>query len=103
MEDNKNAVVFIPKNAIMNVEISGDFLERCQSFLIGVCSSMSNEKLKQTFENYKDDKEPESIEEHAVFIMTPLIQAIELAAKEQSKTVTKTFTEEEIAELKKKL
>lgn len=99
--DKNQSVVFIPRDAIMNVEISGDYLARCHAFLIGVCNNMENEKLKKAFENFKDDKEPESIEEHVIFMMTPLIHAIETAAKDQSKTVTKTFTPEEIAQIKK--
>ena len=97
------SVVFIPKDAIMNVEISGDYLGRCQGFLLGVCNTLPEDKLKNAFENYKTDKEPESLEEHVIFMMLPLIHAIEAAAKAQSKSVTKTFTEEEIAELKNKV
>ena len=101
--DKNKTAIFIPKDAIMKVEISGDYLSRCQGFLLGVCSTLSEDKLKKVFERYKEDTEPESLEEHIVFMMLPLIQAIELAAKDQSKSVSKTFTDEEIAELKKNL
>lgn len=101
--DKSKSVVFIPKDAIMKVEISGDYLGRCQGFLLGVCNTLPEDKLKKVFERYKEDTEPESLEEHIIFMMLPLIHAIELAAKDQSKSVTKTFTEEEIAELKKNL
>ena len=103
LSEKDRTAVFIPKDAIMNVEISGDFLARCQSLLIGAANMIERDKLTQSFEKYKDNKEAESFEEHVLFIMLPLIHAIEEAASKQSKNTTKVFTPEELIELKKKL
>jgi hypothetical protein len=98
--DKNTSVVYIPQDAIINVEISGNFLGKCQSLLVGACTSIGNDKVKEAYEKFKDDKEPENLEEHVIFIMTSLVHAIETAAKEQSKTEVKVFTEDEINQLK---
>lgn len=103
LSEKDRTAILIPKDSIMNIEVSGDFLGKCHSLFIAACTMIDKDKLKDTFENYKDDKEPQSFEEHVIFIMLPIIHSIEDAAKQQSKSVKKVFTEEEIAKLKESI
>jgi len=93
----------VPFDALINIEVSGLYLKRCQTALISFSEQLGVENIKLIFEKMKEKKEPETVDESIMYILLPLIDTIEKAADKQGKVQYTEMTSEQVAEVFKNL
>lgn len=105
MEDQQPKTFRIPRvkyDAIIKIEVSGAFLQKCQQLLMAITKDVSPEDLTKSLEKFKLGTEaPAEPKEAAVFIMLALISEIEKEANAQGKVEVVEITPEQLAELQK--
>jgi len=90
----------VPFDTLIDISISGAFLQRCQSLLIGLSEQMGKQRLDDAFKKFKDSKEePADIEEATLFVITAIVGEAESQAMKQKKTVEIELTREQIGKM----
>ena len=93
----------VPLDALINIEVSGVYLKRCQTALVAFSEKLGVEAVRAIFEKMKDQKEPESVDEAIMYVLLPLIDSIEKSAEKQGKVEYKELTQAQITEVFKDL
>ena len=94
----------IPDNALINIEVSGHFLKKFQKLLLKTCEDLDDEDLLATLEKMKtDDGLPEGLSEEVIFLLLPLVDAVEKAAETQKKIEYVDLNNEEATEVLNKM
>jgi len=99
-EPKKFKIPNIKQDTLINIEVSGAFLKRCQVLLISVSDALGPEKVAEAFKKFRDTKEePSDLLEAALFTLTAIVGEVEKKAIEQNKFETIEVTAEEAAKL----
>ena len=93
----------VPFDSLINIEVSGLYLKRCQTALISFSERLGVENIQAIFEKMKEKKEPETVDESIIYVLLPLIDTIEKAADKQGKVQYTEMTSEQVAEVFKNL
>lgn len=95
----KIKLTIISKQELIDVKISGHFLNRAQKLLMTMCGEVGEKETLAIFERLKDNKPPQSSHEEAIILLLSIVDGIENAALEQNKTTIKEYTAEEAIKL----
>jgi uncharacterized protein YxjI len=87
----------VPAHAIINFEVSGTFLKKCQTLLLAISEKMGKEKVTASLTKFRDTNAiPDDTDEATLFIMTAIVGSIEKAAIEQKKVEVIELTAEQL-------
>jgi len=90
----------VPFKALINIEVSGGFLRRCQDLLVGVAEDMGQEGIQLALKKFKETADPPADKDEAIlYILLALVGEIEQKALDQKKTEDITVTDEQLKEM----
>jgi hypothetical protein len=90
----------IQSNIIINIEVSGAFLKKCQSLLLAISEKMGIEEVTASVARFKDPAAvPQDNDESTLWIMVSLVASLEKSAMDQNKVEFVEVTAKEAAEL----
>ena len=95
MGTKKISVPHLPTDAIVKIDVSGDFYQKMQAVLIATGQSQDIEKFKTALSKLKNNQPPDNVFEGQVHILTILIATIEEAAMAQKLTQDKEIEVDE--------
>lgn len=99
-EPKKFKIPNIKHDALIDIQVSGAFLKRCQVLLISVSNALGPEKVTEAFKKFKDtQQEPADLLEAALFTLTAIVGEVEKKAIEQKKVDTVEVTAEEASKI----
>lgn len=86
MGTKKIKIPHLPNDAIVKIDVSGDFYRKLQAVLIATGQSQDIEKFNTALEKLKNNQPPDNMFEGQVHILTIMIATIEEAAIAQKLT-----------------
>ena len=87
----------VPFKSIIEIEVSGGFLRRCQDLLLAIAEEMGQENIPIALKKFKETAEgPADKDEAMLYILLALVGEIEQKAMDQKKTEDVTITDEEL-------
>lgn len=97
MSDKTITVPQLPFDAIINIEVSGGFVKRCQDLLLVIAEDMGEGVIQKSLDKFKNTTEnPDSINEAALYILMALVSESEKCAIDQKKVTYVDINEEEL-------
>lgn len=98
MADQKTYKIPIVKSdALINIQVSGTFLKKCQTLLLGLSHEVGSEKIKQIMDKFKDvNTVPDDTTEAIIFTLTALIGEMENEAVKQNQVEYKDLTADQL-------
>lgn len=89
----------VPMDAMVDIQISGNFLNKMQHLYIALVTEIGHEELLHVIKRFQDGTPSQTTSEEAFIIFQLLIKMIEEAAAAQNKTKDVDVTPQQFSEL----
>lgn len=98
MADEKMYKIPVVKSdALFTIQVSGTFLKRCQTLLLGISHEVGADKINQVMEKFKNvNTVPEDTTEAMIFTLTALVGEMETEAVKQNQVEYKELTADQL-------
>ena len=84
-------------DAVINIQVSGLFLKKCQTLLLALGNETGQDKIKSILEKFKTTQSiPEDTHEATIFILVSLVGEMENEAIKQNQVEYKEVTSDQL-------
>lgn len=88
----------IPMDALVEIKMSGFFINKLQNLIIAISHEVGEKNLIEFYENIKNNKQPKTVEEMSLGLLTALIQAAEESAEKNKQMKEMEFEPDQLTQ-----
>lgn len=87
----------VKADALINIQVSGTFLKKCQTLLLALGDEVGKDKIKEVMEKFQaHNTVPEDTTEAMIFTLTALVGEMENEAIKQNQVEYKEMTQAQL-------